>query len=214
MIPKRPNRTGDTAPAWTDLLDEGEVERGCAAVFESIDDYVLGRSDAPRIPVRRLLLAPLEGYLQRTATTRSITPEVSAAERLYGEALELELALGQGISSAPALIDGDAERWRERIRTAWTGLLAAAARAREWQRQRNSGNQTPERGRAKSLTVVKLKAELEEVGQLVPTDETLQSIADKYRIGVRTVYRRLAAARAAGLLPDPRNGSDQRGDEF
>lgn len=134
------------AAAWDDVFDKAEMARACAALRDGIDAYVSGESSSVRVPLRQLLLAPLEGFLEREAASlerkaasRPDGQVARAASNLYAVAMQIECACGHGIFGAgPQLQPGDGARWHEELHTAWDALFESVALQHEWERKRRS----------------------------------------------------------------------------
>lgn len=193
-------KRGAALRATADLHDAEYARHACEAIAEAMRGELLPFAMAATM--RGHLLGPLEAYIaDRWRPPGPARSSVRAAERLHDEAARL---VGMFEARHPFGPD-DAPAYAERLRLVWLEFIAAAAGPRVYHATVKSQTQRETaarrlRGAAAKLTPETLAERVRaEGGQW--RDWLALALADEFGVSERTVYARLKAARAAGLVP-------------
>ncbi|MBI3156997.1 MAG: hypothetical protein HYZ20_16570 [Burkholderiales bacterium] len=185
---------------FANLFDADDARHACEAIAEAIRGELL--PGAMAATMRRHLLAPVEAYIaDRWRPGKAPSNAVLAAERVHEEAARLvhmfEVRHPFGPDDAPAFAEPLRLAWLEFIATAAGPLVYHGAVKSQTQRE-TAGRRL--RGAAAKLTPEVLAERVRaEGGQW--RDWLALALADEFGVSERTVYARLKAARAAGLVP-------------
>jgi len=189
-------------PSWLELFDTGEMDHVCDAVRVNIVNVSGGYPSLMNEPLRKYLLAPLDDYLAEHWEQGSRQVHVDAAQRFYEKAEKLaELFEDQW-----PFDEEDGKAWAYGLRFAWLEFIAYGAAHRMYhdlpaeQKQRVAASKKL-RGNGRELTVKILAKHMRNVGATSLSDDLAESLAQQFKVGVRTVRRRLSEAKKAGLLP-------------
>ncbi len=186
--------------AWSDLFDAEYMNHACEAIAEAARTW--SRPEAMAATIRAHLLGPLDAYMaDHDRRGRRRTASVVAAFDLRSAAamLAMELECGSSGRVAAAMVPG--------LRLAWLEFIAYGAGPlvydglRKARAQRWAAAKKP-RGAAAKLTPEALAKRMKAAGLVTLSQELAQRIGDEYGVSERTVFRRLKAAQALGLLPE------------
>lgn len=195
-------KRGTALDRWADLFDAEYVANACRAIAEAMrGEREPAAMAAMAATIRRHLMAPLSAYLDEHSRPGPQRTNVQAAERLHDKADRLADLLADRYPFAPDEVTDRAET----LRVAWLEFIAHAAGPMvyhdlvkaHW--QRTTAGRRP-RGTAAALTPELLAERVKAEGGHFP-DWLAAALADEFSVSERTVYRRLAAARARALIP-------------
>jgi hypothetical protein len=198
MATKRQRSNGP--PLWLQAFDPSQIDPVAALVREAFCDVAEGRGSRLHVPLTALLVAPVRAYVSAHDEGRPQS-HVTAARAL----VEVAVGIARDLQAGCCLDAVAAATRAAALRTAWLEFIAYGAghhlyhaKSHEWQLL--SSIATRPRGRAKVLTPEVLARLMMAESLTSLSDEKAMAIAATYRVGLRTVYRRLAAARAVGLF--------------
>ncbi len=186
-------------PDWTNLFDMGEVDSACEAVADAIEQLARGEGNAAmHSTLRALLIAEVDAYLHAHFKPGVLQSNVEAAWRLRHIAVKLADLIERRFPFEP----GSGKRWANDLRAEWMEFIAHAAGYLIYsgQRQRKAAAKLS-RGRARALPPRVVIEFLKKGGHPILTTELAKTLAGKYRVGVRTVWRRWKEAKKTLSLP-------------
>lgn len=188
-------------PEWVDLFDPTYAESSCDAVRVAIAEAASGGSTAMHTTLRRHLVRPLEQY--------------TAAHHREGHRIGSVIAAANLIETAERLADRFADRWpfdaedaepaAHRLYVGWLEFIAHACGPLAYHSEPRRLRQTWDaarqpRGRARELSPESLAAWMKARAMSALSEAVADDLAARHRVSRSTVYRRLKAARAAGLV--------------
>jgi hypothetical protein len=193
-------KPGTRLDAWADIFDAAHLEHACAAIADAM------RGDLDRAgmaaTMRRHLLAPLSVYQAEHWREGSRRSNVVAADRFYAVAEDLADALDAARHPFNAAEVADLT---SALRVAWLEFIAHGAGSAIYHDMVKAHEQRTEasrrlRGAAAKLTPELVAERVKAEGGHFP-DWLAHRLAGEFMVSERTVYRRLADARARGLIP-------------